>query len=103
MGEQLVSTTATTGIPSLLASASAIFSWPTSIMNRMSGRAVMSLIPPRLFSSFSISRRSCRTSFLFSSSKLPSSDWVSRSLRRLMDCFTVLKLVSIPPSQRWVT
>ena len=60
-------------------------------------------MPPRLRSSFSCSRCSVRTSRLPRRSMLPSSVIFSRSLRRRMDCLTVLKLVSIPPSQRWLT
>ena len=36
-------------------------------------------------------------------SNVPSVDIVSRSFSRLIDALTVLKLVSMPPSQRWST
>ena len=64
----------------------------------------MSRMPPRVFSSFSFSRRSPSSSFLVrpdaatSSKSMPSS-----SLSRWMRLITVWKLVSMPPSQRWLT
>ena len=59
------------GIP-VFASLIAMCSWSASITNRASGRPPMSLIPPRLFSSFSSSRVRISASFLVSLSKVPS-------------------------------
>ena len=60
-------------------------------------------MPPRLFSSLSISRRSWVASFLprFSSAPEAASSRISES--RLIDWRMVLKFVSMPPSQRWFT
>ena len=63
----------------------------------------MSLMPPRLRSSLSISRRSIVPSFLPRLSSEPLAFISVRSARRLIDWRTVLKLVSMPPSQRWFT
>ena len=60
------------------------------------------LIPPKLRSSFSISRVIVRISFLLRPS-MPFSIIASSSFRRRIDCLTVLKLVNIPPNQRWFT
>ena len=62
----------------------------------------MSLMPPRLACSFSRSRRRPITSCLTSFWKVPSVSAASSSFRRATDFFTVAKLVSEPPSQRWV-
>ena len=64
----------------------------------------MSLMPPRLRSSLSISRRSC-VRFLLAALLERAADAASSviSFRRLIDCRMVLKLVSMPPSQRWLT
>ena len=63
-GSELLSSTATTGMPSLLASATAIASLLVSITNRMSGRPPISLMPPSARSSLSRSRVSFSSSFL---------------------------------------
>jgi hypothetical protein len=60
-------------------------------------------MPPRAFSSFSRSRVMPRTSFLVIRSKVPSVDIFSMACRRSIDPLTLLKLVSVPPSQRLVT
>ena len=69
-------------------------------MNSASGNPSKFLIPPRLRSSFACSRWKCSASFLDIRSTLPSAITASISFSRLIDCFTVLKLVSMPPSQR---
>ncbi len=78
-------------------------SWPTSTMKMASGSDSMSLIPPRLLSSFSCSRRSMVASFLPRFSIWPLAISSVISARRLMDCRMVLKFVSMPPSHRWLT
>ena len=102
-GEWLVSTTATTGMPSFFASVTAILWKPTSMTNIASGSAFMSLMPPIDCDSLASSRLSDSASRLVMRSNVPSVDIVSRSFSRLIDCLTVLKLVSMPPSQRWST
>ena len=102
-GEQLVSTMAIIGIPSLRASFTAMSSWLTSTMNSASGSPFMSLMPPRLRSSLSRSRVSCSTSFLTRCSMLPSSLIPSSCFKRFTEARMVRKLVSIPPSQRCET
>ena len=72
-------------------------------MNSASGRPVMSLMPPRLRMSLSSSRRIICASFLLRRSSAPLDCSSSISCRRLIDCRMVLKLVSMPPSQRWFT
>ena len=67
------------------------------------GTLVMSRIPPRVFSSFAFSRVSMRISFLVRPSKPPVCSIVSSSFIRWSRLCTVWKLVSIPPSQRWLT
>ncbi len=101
-GEQFVSTIATIGIPSLRASLTAISSWPTSMMKTASGRESMSLMPPSARCSLSRSRESVSSSF-FVNSRPPASAIPSSSFRRRIDCRIVLKFVSMPPSQRWLT
>jgi elongation factor Ts len=68
---RFVSTIATIGIPRVLASLIAMRSFRGSTMNRAPGRSFISFMPPRFFSSFSISWRSLITSFLGSTSKEP--------------------------------
>ena len=67
------------------------------------GSAVISWMPPREFFSFAIWRSLRMRSFLTSRSCLPSPCSFSSWFKRSMEPFTVLKLVSMPPSQRWVT
>eukprot|EP01139_Manchomonas_bermudensis_P020384 Amastigsp_a678623_9.p3 type:complete len:178 gc:universal Amastigsp_a678623_9:720-187(-) len=102
MGEWLESTTPISGMPSFLASRMQMLWKPTSITKIASGRAFMSWMPPMSFSSFSISRLKVSCSFLLRESR-PTSCWAFISLRRLIEVLTVLKLVSMPPSQRWST
>ena len=90
-----------TGMPSFLASLTAMSSWPMSITKIASGRRFMSLMPPSEASSLSRSRRRPSTSCLTSLSNVPSVSAASSSFRRDTDFFTVAKLVSVPPSQRW--
>src|SRR3546814_8981343 len=73
------------------------------MMNRQSGRLGISLMPPSDLRSFSISRVKVSCSFLLRRTIEPSSTCFSISIRRLNDALTVLKLVSVPPSQRWLT
>ncbi|MOA33946.1 hypothetical protein D3C78_1552860 [compost metagenome] len=101
-GLWLVSTTPIRGMFSFLASATAILWKPTSITKMASGRPAISWIPPMSFSSFSSSRANISCSFLLMLSR-PASSWIFMSFRRLIDVLTVLKLVSMPPSQRWST
>ena len=63
----------------------------------------MSLMPQKTFSSFWRSRSSLAPSFLLRVARVPSSAMRSRSLSRATLPRMVLKLVSIPPSQRSVT
>ena len=62
----------------------------------------MSRMPPRLFSSLSRSRVSWSTSFLVRPAVSPDS-CSSRLLKRLIELEMVFQLVSMPPSQRWLT
>ncbi|CFO12503.1 Uncharacterised protein [Bordetella pertussis] len=68
--------------------------------NSASGRPFMSLMPPIDLFSLSSSRWNSRPSFLVMRSKPPSATMASMSFRRLIELLTVLKLVSMPPSQR---
>ena len=68
------------------------------------GTLAMSLMPPRVLTSLSFSRRRTSSSFLViplaaTSSKSSSSSSLSFCSRLC----TVWKLVSMPPSQRWLT
>ena len=60
-------------------------------------------MPTSAFSSFSRSRSSSRTSFFGSRSYSPVSFISSSFLSRAMDFRMVVKFVSVPPSQRWLT
>ena len=102
-GLQSVSTTATTGMPSLLASVTAMCSRTVSSTKIASGRRSISWMPLRLRSSFSSSRPSMRASFLGMASNSPESRmrWYSCILETRLEI--VWKLVSMPPSQRWFT
>ena len=101
-GSQLVSTTATTGMPSLLASATARCSFLVSRTNTASGRRPMLRMPDRLRSSFSSSRPRMSASFFGMASNSPESRmrWYSCILATRLAM--VSKLVSMPPSQRWL-
>ena len=94
---------ATIGISSLRASVTAMCSLTTSTMKTAPGSSAIDLMPPSAFSSFSRSRVMPRTSFLVIRSKVPSVDIFSMAWRRSMNPLTLLKLVSVPPSQRLVT
>ena len=72
-GSTLVSTTATTGMPSLFASVTAMLSFFVSSTKMASGRRVISRKPPRLRCSFSSSRVSSSASFLGIASNSPES------------------------------
>ena len=87
---QLLSTTATTGMPSLLASATAMYSSSTSITNSASGSPPMSLIPERVRSSLARSRSRFSASFLLSLRTTPDSICCSRSFSLAMEFLTVL-------------
>ena len=102
IGEWFESTTAMIGMPSFFASATAILWKPTSITNIASGSAFMSWMPPMSFSSLTSSRWNISASFLIRIS-VPASICAFMSFRRLSEPLTVLKLVSMPPSQRWST
>ena len=102
--EQLVSTTATTGMPSLRASLHRDVLVADVDDEQRVGQRVHVLDAAERCVRASPSRAPVRaTSRLTRRSKVPSSRIVSRSVRRLIDWRTVLKLVSMPPSQRWVT
>src|SRR6266508_3691495 len=84
-GSQLVSTTATTGMPRMFASLTAMYSCFGSMTNKASGSSSISLIPVRFFSSFSFSRSSRSRSFLV---RFSLSSWArvaSISFKRWMD------------------
>ena len=99
-GSQLVSTTATIGSPSLLASVTAMCSFLVSMMNTASGSFAMVRIPPRLRWSFSSSREWISASFLGIASKSPAACIDSYSCIFFTRELIVWKLVSMPPSQR---
>ena len=94
---------ATTGMPSTLASLIASSSLLVSMTNMTSGRPPMSRMPP------SDCSRACRARG--SAGALPS--WSGRRcrptaapqalLKRLIELEMVFQLVSMPPSQRWLT
>ncbi len=102
-GSQLVSTTATIGMPSLLASVTAMSSFFVSRMNTASGSFSRLRMPLRFRSSFVSSRPRRSASFLGMISNSPESRmrWYSFILPTRL-CM-VSKFVSIPPSQRWFT
>ena len=102
LGSLFESRIATTGMPSTLASLIASSSLLVSTTNMTSGSPPMSRMPPRLFSSLSRSRVSWSTSFLVRPAVSPDS-CSSRLLRRLIELEMVFQLVSMPPSQRWLT
>ncbi len=99
-GSQLVSTTATTGTLSLLASVTPMCSFLVSMTNTASGSLAMSRMPLRLRSSFSSSRLFCRASFLGMASKSPMARMRWNSCIFFTRPLMVEKLVSMPPSQR---
>ena len=102
-GSALVSTIATTGMPSLLASAIAIRSFFASTMKMTPGKRVMFLMPSRFRLSFCCSRSNPNCSFFVKNSYAPSESPCSISFRRRICFLMVWKLVNVPPSQRSVT
>jgi hypothetical protein len=99
-GLQLVSTTATIGIFSLLASVTPMCSFLVSMMNTASGSLAMSRMPPRLRSSFSSSRDFMSASFLGMTSKSPTARMRWYSVIFFTRPLMVVKFVSMPPSHR---
>ena len=97
-GSLLVSRMPNTGIPSFFASATAMASFFVSTTKRPPGRRFISLMPPRLFSSFSFFLSICRISFFVRLSYVPSTAIFSKFFRCLILFLIVVKLVSIPPS-----
>jgi hypothetical protein len=103
-GSQLVSTTATIGMPSRRPSATAMCSRLTSTRNIAAGSLVISRKPSSDFRYRSTSREMRERSFFDNSFHAVSSACsTSCSLKRSSDFFTVRKLVSVPPSQRLLT
>ena len=102
-GSQLVSTTATTGMPRMFASLTAMYSCFGSITKSASGSSSISLMPVRFFSSFSFSRSSRSRSFLVRFSLSSCARIASISFKRWIDLRIVEKLVSVPPSHRVFT
>ncbi len=93
-----------TGSPSLRASSTARCSFLVSTIHTAEGTLPMSRMPPRVFSSLSFSRLRMRSSFFVRPEPATSSKSISSSsLRRVRRLEIVLKLVSMPPSQRWLT
>ncbi len=93
-----------TGMPSFLASLTARCSFLVSTIQTALGTLAMSRRPPRVFSSLSFSRRRTRSSFFVIPEPATSSkSTVSSSRMRWTRLLTVWKLVSMPPSQRWLT
>ena len=99
-GSQLLSRIATTGMPSVFASAIAIASLLVSTTNIISGTPPISLMPPSARSSFSRSRVRFRISFLVRPPAPSPSSMVSSSRNRLIEFEIVCQLVSVPPNQR---
>ena len=101
-GSQLVSTTAMIGMPSLLASVTPMCSFFVSRMNTASGSFSIWAMPPRLRSSFSSSRLRRSASFLGMASNSPEARMRRYSCILATRLPMVSKLVSMPPSQRWL-
>ena len=102
-GSTLVSTTAITGMPSLLASVTAMCSFLVSSTNTAAGRLLRLRMPPRFFCSFSSSRVRRRASFFGIASNSPEARMRSYSIILATRLEMVSKLVSMPPSQRSLT
>src|ERR1700749_3160058 len=92
-----------TGMPSLRASPTAMCSLLVSTTQTADGTFAMSRMPPRLRSNLFFSRVRPRISFLVRPSKPPVCSIASSSLSRCSRLCTVEKLVSMPPSHRWLT
>ncbi len=103
VGSEFVSTIPITGIFSLRASLTAMYSFETSTIKSAAGSRVKSLIEPRSFSSFALWRLTCRRSRFDMLANVPSVAILSIVAIFLMALRTVGKLVSIPPDQRSVT
>ncbi len=92
------------GMCSLRASSTARCSLLVSTIHTADGVRLISRMPPSDLLSLSRSRRICSSSFLVRLLPATSSKSISSSsLRRLIRWCTVWKLVSMPPSQRWLT
>ena len=102
-GSQFVSTMAMIGIFRRLASATAISSRSVSMTTSASGSLSMFTIPSRLWRSLAPSRRMAAASALliFANAGVFSEAWIS--FRRATLFRMVVRLVSVPPSQRWFT
>ena len=99
-GEQLVSTTATTGIPSLLASAIAsCFFVHVDDENQVRTAAHFADTAKGCFK-FALVTFHAKT-FFFGQTIKARLRLLVDCLRRWMDLETVCQLVSVPPSQRW--
>ena len=91
-------------MPSLRASLTARCSLFVSTIHTAEGTLAMSRMPPSVLASLSFSRRRTSSSFFVRFEPATSSKSIcSSSLRRWRRLCTVLKLVSMPPSQRWLT
>ena len=97
-GSQLVSTIATTGIPNLAASVTAITSSVISTTNNTSGTFRISIIPPKNFFNLSSSFDSFRVSRFVCAMILPLENASSRCTNLSILCCIVLKLVIMPPN-----
>ena len=92
------------GIFSLRASSTARCSLLVSTIQTADGVRLISRMPPSVLSSLICSRRMWSSSFFVRLEPATSSKSMSSSsLRRLILWCTVWKLVSMPPSQRWLT
>ena len=93
-----------TGRPSLRASSTARCSFFVSTIQTAEGTRCIERIPPSVFSSLIFSRWRMRSSFFVRPEPATSSKSISSSsFRRVSRLEIVLKLVSMPPSQRWLT
>src|ERR1700688_852548 len=102
-GSQLVSTIATIGMFSLLASVTAMCSFLQSMTKTAPGSRFMSAMPAKLFSRRSRSSFASFASLPLMRSKSPLDCITRSSARRRRRRWMTVKLVSIPPIQRWVT
>ncbi len=91
------------GMPSLVASLTARCSRLASTIQIALGVFVRLRIPPRVFCSLMSSRFLMRSSFLVKPFVVSSKSISSSSFMRARRFDTVWKLVSRPPSQRWLT
>ena len=85
------------------ASVTAMCSFLVSITKMALGSRSRLAMPPRFRLSFSNSRVCCNASRFGMPSKSPAASIVRSSCMRLTRPDTVEKLVSMPPSQRWLT